>query len=1034
MSNQIVISSGAKVRNLSGVLTGTAGVVNSLGINVPSGIPQLDGSGKILVSQLPNSVMEYKGTWNAATNTPTLVDGTGNQGDVYLCNVAGTVNFGAGPITFSVGDQVIYSGTIWQRASGATGTVTSVAVTESGDALSITGSPITTSGTINIGFAGTSGQYVNGAGGLTTFPSLTGFVPYTGATGNVNLGEFGLTSGFVGFDLTPTGTPTGVGTLSWDSAYRTLQLIDGDGDTTLQIGQEQRALVHNNTGATLTDGQVVYVTGSTGNLPTVALASNTLEASSSVTFGVVTESIAHGADGFVTISGTVNGLDTLAFNEGDALYLGSTAGTFTNVKPVAPANLVLIGYMIKKAGGNGSIFVKIQNGYELDELHDVLVTSVENNQGLFWDSATSLWKNKSIATALGYTPANAATYVPYTGATANVDLGFNTLTAYNVQAKGLIATLNGTTSTAISLKTGSTGVQIESDSISLVSSASSSKTLSMYFDIGGVSTKADLNANSLTATRTYTLPDASGTIALTSQLTGGTVTSVGLSSSTSGVTIGSSPITTSGTITLSIATASGLQQGLLSSSDWTTFSSKQAALSGTGFVKISGSTISYDNSTYLTTSAASSTYLPLSGGTLSGALTIGVAAGTGLDVASDLVIFRASTGFGSPRQITLAAGNGPTTYLEAKGYGANYITDFGIRTYNSSGTAFEVFFATSAGDVGIGNTAPAAKLDVNGTIKATGLSLTTGGSTSAVLTSSGTNVYTSLSFVNTTTGYGYDLGFGGSASIAPNSFYIYGGSSASVKFLINSSGNVGIGTSSPQSILHLESSSSNGVATRFTSTSANGRSYAIGSNFVTGTGEFSIYDYTAGAERIRITSAGNVGIGSVGSSVVRLVAQGSGTSSAAYAFIAADSGGATLLAMRNDGLMDTGTRANSPYNFGSTGRSAIIESSGALGYLVSTRESKTNIESIKSIDFINKLNPVQFNYRKKDNKKNIYTDEFYDNVTYGFIADEVEQVNKELVMYNQDGSLCGVEYNNMIAILTKAVQELKAEIDTLKNK
>jgi hypothetical protein len=194
MSQQIQITGGAKVRNLEGVLTGTAGVVNALGINVPSGIPQLDGSGKILVSQLPNSVMEYKGTWNAATNTPTLADGTGNQGDVYLCNVAGTANFGSGPIAFAVGDQAIYSGTIWQKAGGSTGTVTSVAVTETGDALTITGSPITTSGTINIGFAGTSGQYVNGAGGLTTFPSLTGFVPYTGATANVDLGTFDLTA------------------------------------------------------------------------------------------------------------------------------------------------------------------------------------------------------------------------------------------------------------------------------------------------------------------------------------------------------------------------------------------------------------------------------------------------------------------------------------------------------------------------------------------------------------------------------------------------------------------------------------------------------------------------------------------------------------------------------------------------------------------------------------------------------------------------------------------------------------------------
>jgi len=192
MSSQIQITGETKVKSLTGVLVGTTGVVSSLAFDVAGGVPKLDVNGKILVAQLPNSVMEYKGTWDASTNTPTLVNGTGNQGDVYLCNVAGTVNFGAGAIAFVVGDQVIYSGSIWQRASGATGTVTSVAVTESGDSLNITGSPITTSGTINIGFNGTNLQYVNGAGNLTTFPTLTGYVPYTGATQDVDLGAFKL--------------------------------------------------------------------------------------------------------------------------------------------------------------------------------------------------------------------------------------------------------------------------------------------------------------------------------------------------------------------------------------------------------------------------------------------------------------------------------------------------------------------------------------------------------------------------------------------------------------------------------------------------------------------------------------------------------------------------------------------------------------------------------------------------------------------------------------------------------------------------
>lgn len=81
-----------------------------------SGVATLDAGGKIPAAQLPNSVMEYKGTWAASTNTPTLADGTGNAGDVYVASDAGTVDFGAGNITFAAGDWVIYSGSIWQKS------------------------------------------------------------------------------------------------------------------------------------------------------------------------------------------------------------------------------------------------------------------------------------------------------------------------------------------------------------------------------------------------------------------------------------------------------------------------------------------------------------------------------------------------------------------------------------------------------------------------------------------------------------------------------------------------------------------------------------------------------------------------------------------------------------------------------------------------------------------------------------------------------------------------------------------------------
>jgi hypothetical protein len=84
-----------------------------------NGVATLDAGGKVPVTQLPNSVMEYQGAWDAATNTPTLIDGTGNSGDVYRVSVAGTQDLGSGNQTFDVGDFVIYNGTIWQWSGGS---------------------------------------------------------------------------------------------------------------------------------------------------------------------------------------------------------------------------------------------------------------------------------------------------------------------------------------------------------------------------------------------------------------------------------------------------------------------------------------------------------------------------------------------------------------------------------------------------------------------------------------------------------------------------------------------------------------------------------------------------------------------------------------------------------------------------------------------------------------------------------------------------------------------------------------------------
>lgn len=522
---------------------------------VSNGYASLDSGGKVPISQLPSSIMEYKGTWNAATNTPTLANGTGDTGDVYICNVAGTVNFGAGPITFAVGDYVIYSGTIWQRSSGAVGTVTSVAASITGDAIGITGSPVTTSGTLAFAFGGNSTQYINGAGNLITFPSI--------------------------------------------------------------ISQAANLVteVYNKTGATLTKGTIVYINGGQGNLPTITKAIATGDSTSAQTFGIVQADITNNNNGYVVIAGRLSDIDTQAYTEGTQLYLSSTtAGTWTSTKQYAPAHLVYVGIVVRAHPTQGVVEVKIQNGYELDELHNVAAQTPSNNDGLFYESSTDLWKNKSIATILGYTPQaqlNGTGFVKASGTTITYDNStyvttdtFQNISASKTFAVGFnIASAGGTNQISVFANTNSLFSGSGGSNVFGFNSANN-----IYFgkglDNGGV-----LSWNN-SAVRYYTLPDATGTIALVGGSGVGTVTSVGLSSATSGVTIGSTPITTSGTITLAIDTASGSQQGLLSSTDWTTFNNKQNALTnpvtGTGttnylpkFTGTStiGNSLVYDNGT-----------------------------------------------------------------------------------------------------------------------------------------------------------------------------------------------------------------------------------------------------------------------------------------------------------------------------------------------------------------------------------------------------------------------------------------------------
>lgn len=90
-------------------------IVKTSQIDQANGVAGLDGSGKLSTSVLPASSMEFKGAWNANTNSPSLADGAGNAGDTYRVSVAGSQDLGSGSITFAIGDLVIYSGSVWQK-------------------------------------------------------------------------------------------------------------------------------------------------------------------------------------------------------------------------------------------------------------------------------------------------------------------------------------------------------------------------------------------------------------------------------------------------------------------------------------------------------------------------------------------------------------------------------------------------------------------------------------------------------------------------------------------------------------------------------------------------------------------------------------------------------------------------------------------------------------------------------------------------------------------------------------------------------
>lgn len=219
------------------------------------------------------------------------------------------------------------------------------------------------------------------------------------ASGNVTLPANltvtgGSTTDSVQLDLTAGVTPA-VGQIAWDAAQGTASLGLLGGNIISRLGQSLVAYVTNAESVTITKGQAVYLFSAQGDRATVKLAYNTGDATSAKTLGIVAENIAANGTGFVVCQGVAYGLNLAAYTAGDTLYLGATAGSLTATKPYAPNHLVYMGVVEKANSGAGQLYVRVQNGYELDEIHNVSAQSPTTGQQLVYNASTGLWEKSN---------------------------------------------------------------------------------------------------------------------------------------------------------------------------------------------------------------------------------------------------------------------------------------------------------------------------------------------------------------------------------------------------------------------------------------------------------------------------------------------------------------------------------------------------------------------------------------------------------------------------------------------------------------
>ena len=514
------------------------------------------------------------------------------------------------PITSSGGTSPVISTSMSTnkligRSSAGTGSMEEITV---GTGLSLSGGTLSSTSTgsgILSGTASGTDTYTVTISGVTAYNNQDAYLirftngNTTGCTLNINsIGAVTLyrnnNGALIGGDIIDGAEMLCI----YNSTLSAFQVIGTAPNTLL-------AYVTNAETSTITKGQAVYAFGGTGDRLKVKLAYNTSDATSASTLGIVlSTSIAANQKGLIIMQGQLDGLSlfpTATWADGDPVFLSATPGGLTKTKQYAPNHLVYLGIVTTANNGSaGRMYVKVQNGYELDELHNVQAQSPTYKDTLWYDNTVSpaQWKTNSIAGILGYTPANASTVVTSVTGTSPILSSGGTTPAISISqatasTSGYLSSTDwntfnnkqpaGAYLTSVTADSPLSGLGTSGSHLTIPAATSSVNGYLSSTDWSTFNSKQPaLSGTGFVKINGTTISYDNSTYYLASNPNGytsnlGTVTSVGLSSSTTGVTIGSTPVTTSGTISLAIATASGSQQGLLSSTDWNTFNNKQNA-------------------------------------------------------------------------------------------------------------------------------------------------------------------------------------------------------------------------------------------------------------------------------------------------------------------------------------------------------------------------------------------------------------------------------------------------------------------------